>query len=173
MPILPYRHPYLIDSTGGERGIRTLDPLDRSVSYRGFVAPGAIFAILPDAHYPKLLKSSDAVYALAGTKQNPDPPLNGQKRFPPSPTRPMLLKSVRPRSCFEQYGFLQLSVYSGVLCLCCPFPLGSLVWRGAEQSAQVARDVLRGVTKFSYDQRQRTSFEVLLRLANLEPVARD
>jgi hypothetical protein len=45
---------------GGETGIRTLEPLDRSVSYRGFVAPGAIFAIRPDAHYPKLPKSGNS-----------------------------------------------------------------------------------------------------------------
>jgi hypothetical protein len=42
---------------GGERGIRTLKGLDKSVSYREFVAPRPIFAIRASAHYLKLLKS--------------------------------------------------------------------------------------------------------------------
>jgi hypothetical protein len=46
--------------TGGERGIRTLEPLDKPVSYRELVAPGAIFATRPDAHYPKLPKIQGA-----------------------------------------------------------------------------------------------------------------
>jgi hypothetical protein len=41
-----------------DRGIRKLESLDKSASYRKVVALAAIFVIRPDAHYPKLPKSS-------------------------------------------------------------------------------------------------------------------